>query len=76
MTLQNKQIAVADDEADERATGGASLHGAEFVLQGEKGADQVRKQRYAAIKYAATIHREVEDLVDMEEVVGEMRKKL
>ena len=60
MTQHNKQIAIANDEADERADGGA------FAQQVAKEADQVRKQRYAAIKFAATFHR----------VVGEIKQQL
>ena len=70
MTQHNKQIAAANDEADERADG------AEFAQQAAKEADQVRKQRDAANKFAATFHREVEDLEDMEEVVGEIKQQL
>ena len=55
---------MASGKADETAEGGASLDGADFAEHVAKGADKVR----AAIKYAATFHCEVDDLVDMEEV--------
>ena len=59
----------ANDEANERATGGASLDEGCICTGAAKGADQVRKQRCAAIWYAAKYHLEVEDVVEMEEVM-------
>ena len=55
--------------------GGATLDGSEFAEHVVKRAEKVRKQMYTAIKYAATFHCEVEDLVDMEEITEEMEHK-
>ena len=61
--------------ADEFAKSGALQDGAEFAEEVAKGADKVRKQINVAIKYAATFHCEVENLVAMEEITEEMKQK-
>ena len=71
---QNKQTAISNHQADEFAERGASQDGAEFAEMA-KGADRVRKHRYAVIKHAASLHYDVEDLVDMEEITEEMKQR-
>ena len=48
---------------------------AEFAEQVAKGADKIQKQIFAAIKYAATFHCEVEDFVDMEEITADIKQQ-
>ena len=75
MMQPNKQLAMANDKADELDEGGATLDGAEFAEHVARGLDKVRKHIYAAIQYLAFFHCEVEDLVDMEEITEETKQK-
>ena len=49
VTQQKKQIAMANDLADELAKSDATLDGSEFAEQVVTGADKVRKQSYGSI---------------------------
>ena len=70
MTQQDGQIAMANDKADELAKGGATLD-----VRGKGSGSGSQANIFAANKFAATIHCEVEDLVDMEEMTQEMKQK-
>ena len=74
MSLEDRQVAWANEKADELPKTGALKDGAEVAERTAKHALDTRKKVYAAIRYAATFHDEIEELVDVEEISEENKK--
>ena len=71
MIPENRQVAWATEKADEFVKTGTIQDGAEVAERIAENALGTRKKVYAAIRYVATFHDEVEGLVDIEEISEE-----
>ena len=69
MTPRKRQIAIANDKANELAKCGVFfLYGAHFAEQAAEDAYEVRQHIYAALKHAASFDVQVGDVVDMDKI--------
>ena len=75
MSTENRQVAYANEKADELAKTGTIQDGADVAERIAKEALDTRNKVFAAFRYAATFHDRVEELVDVEEVSEEDKNK-